>query len=196
MEAIRDVLLFPRPPNVHMGNRQLVQDKDCWKQVLATLELINATVGPQAVDHIAINFGQWETETSHDPNTLSCHAHVHYLLTTDAVVNCGDDEKVANSPAPLFTNMQGRQGDPVNYRLLDAEGLQLRVLLGEENKLLAADADRGRRLHDTYGHVHRSAVGDDGADQHRAAEEGGMRRRALQAGLRCLTSAAMAAAQD
>ena len=54
----------------HKSNRQLVQSKKCWAQVLSTLNLINNSIGPDAADRIAINFGEWETETSQDPNAL------------------------------------------------------------------------------------------------------------------------------
>ena len=123
-EATRGVLLFPLPPRYHIGNRHFVQSEDGWEQGLVTLNLINEVIGLAAVYRIAVNFGLWESETSQDPNALSCHAHVHYLLKTTSVVNCGDDDMVAKSAAPGFTKMQGRQGDPKDYRLMDANDLQ------------------------------------------------------------------------
>ena len=137
-EAVRDVLLFPRPPKHHMSNRELVQKKSSWQQVLETLTFIDSAIGPCAVDRIAVNFGEWETERSLNPNSLSCHGHVHFLLTIDAVNDCaGEAGKTAG-----FANMVGRLGEPVNYRLLDANELQQQVLLAEEIKLQNADMQR------------------------------------------------------
>ena len=122
----REILLLPRPPEYHMSNQELVQKAECWQIVIdqlhriekATAASTTTTTARRSVSHIVVKFGRWETEESKDDFSLSCHAHVHYYITKQAVEFCKSLPTVNK-----FSKLRDADQDPEDFTLRDAASL-------------------------------------------------------------------------
>ena len=81
-ERSRDVLLAPIE---HLRNLDIVQSDLFWKNIVGPVWQKLSSYGK--LDMITLNFGEWETETSNDPNAIDCHAHAHIFLSLECVQN-------------------------------------------------------------------------------------------------------------
>jgi hypothetical protein len=49
-QSVRDIMLLPRPPAVHMTNKQAVQEPEYWEQVIRSCALIHRAIHEQGAD--------------------------------------------------------------------------------------------------------------------------------------------------
>jgi hypothetical protein len=182
----REVLLFPKPPENHMSNQDLVQDESGWEAVIHALDLIENKTHAQSdtessssssssslpsttaasssssssnpalastirstpsVDRIVVKFGEWETQTSKNVFSISCHAHVHFYITKQAVAFC------ATLPeSDPFSKLRCADRDPEEFTARDAASLER--IIGNQTEV----DDLRREVNELRSEVHQLRV--------------------------------------
>ena len=131
--ATCDIVLFPVS---HTSNEIFVTMESTWKAIFEVEERLRATLAHFAggdqiafpIESVYINFGSWTTAMTKNELLKTAHAHVHLLLTPDAISTFNQNGlRRPNREAFVARyalNLTGCHRDPVDYEYDDAIALQ------------------------------------------------------------------------
>ncbi|CAF4614432.1 unnamed protein product [Rotaria socialis] len=131
-ESTRDIILFPVN---HKNNEAFATEGSTW-EVIAKVEkelrnCISKIKGEQIttslIESVFFNFGSWTTVMSKNKLAKTAHAHVHLVLTADAISILSSSEirlKGENKDNRYVLNLTGCYRDPTDYEYSDAITLQ------------------------------------------------------------------------
>lgn len=109
----------------HYSNAQLARMPFFWQQLANRVHALRLEAkDPNAVQIIALNFGEWESKQAQDDYALECHGHAHIILSPQAQSNLAQD--------PSWSALRGRYNDLDHYALDDAQLLETKFVLGGE----------------------------------------------------------------
>ncbi|CAI2168436.1 3128_t:CDS:2 [Funneliformis geosporum] len=127
-EPIRELLMLPLPIKNkdnfnHFDNETLVKNSDFWSDLLKQQQSLTFY-------SIALNYGRWETQQSHDKYAQACHAHVHLYFNRET----WESLKNIVKSREIIAKMNARKYPGPNYLLKDCMELEQQRLQSAEHQ--------------------------------------------------------------
>jgi hypothetical protein len=102
-EPTRDILVLW---NDHKTCSDIVKLEEFWDIMIKLTQ--DECFGPNYLEALLVNFGEWEKGVSRDPNLATCHGHAHVIITEKTF-----DTLVAKKR--FETPLEGRRSPPNNH---------------------------------------------------------------------------------
>lgn len=136
-EATRDLLIMPCPFNDNNeqgphNNIDLIHCESVWNYVEAVVGKISELCGPNVVELLALNFGDWESAANEDKDVLQCHGHIHVQVSRSGCLTLGQ----------RYPNFQGCLSPCYDHHARDCETCRASRVAPLLNNIRYREVDR------------------------------------------------------